>query len=67
MGDDVPDVAPMRHVGLPIAPADACADAIMAARHVTRAAGGYGAAREVIEQILRARGLWAEAPANSGQ
>ncbi|MCM1035801.1 MAG: 3-deoxy-D-manno-octulosonate 8-phosphate phosphatase [Bacteroides sp.] len=67
MGDDVPDVAPMRHVGLPIAPADACADAVMAARHVTRAAGGYGAAREVIEQILRARGLWAEAPANSGQ
>ena len=67
MGDDLPDVAPMRHCGLPVAPADACPDAIMAARYVTRAAGGYGAAREVLEQILRAQGLWGCAPASAGQ
>ncbi len=58
VGDDVPDVAPMRSVGLPIAPADATPDAFCAARHVTRAAGGFGVAREIIEEILRDRGLW---------
>jgi len=67
MGDDLPDVAPMRHVGLAVAPSDACTDALTAASHITRAAGGYGAAREVLEQILRAQGRWNVAPASSGQ
>jgi 3-deoxy-D-manno-octulosonate 8-phosphate phosphatase (KDO 8-P phosphatase) len=28
------------------------------AAHVTRAAGGHGAVREIVEAILRARGDW---------
>jgi 3-deoxy-D-manno-octulosonate 8-phosphate phosphatase (KDO 8-P phosphatase) len=29
------------------------------AQYVTRAAGGHGAVREVVEALLRARGEWA--------
>lgn len=57
-GDDVPDIAPMRYVGLPVAPRDASRDALMAARYVTDAIGGHGVGRELLEEIMRARGLW---------
>lgn len=58
VGDDLPDVAPMRFVGLPIAPADASADAHQAALYITEAQGGHGVGREVIEEIMRAQGIW---------
>lgn len=61
-GDDVPDVGPMRHVGLPVAPRDASRDALAAAVYVCDANGGHGVARELIEEIMRARGIW---PGNS--
>ncbi|MEZ5498546.1 MAG: HAD hydrolase family protein [Steroidobacteraceae bacterium] len=55
IGDDSPDVALLRHVGLPIAVADAHADARRAARRVTRLAGGDGAVREVCDWLLAGR------------
>lgn len=58
VGDDVPDVAPMRFVGLPITPADGCIDTRQVALYVTEAAGGYGVGREVLEEVMRARGIW---------
>jgi 3-deoxy-D-manno-octulosonate 8-phosphate phosphatase (KDO 8-P phosphatase) len=58
VGDDVPDLAPLRACGLAVAVADACAEVRASAHHVTRAAGGRGAAREVIELILRCQGAW---------
>lgn len=58
VGDDVPDIAPMRYVGLPVAPADASRDALEAALYVTDAAGGYGAGRELLEEIMRVKGIW---------
>ena len=58
VGDDVPDVAPMCYVGLGVAPSDASRDAIEAADYVTDAAGGYGVARELLEEIMRAKGIW---------
>lgn len=58
-GDDVPDVEPMRHVGLPVAPCDASRDALQAALYVTDARGGYGVGRELLEEIMRAQGIWA--------
>jgi 3-deoxy-D-manno-octulosonate 8-phosphate phosphatase KdsC-like HAD superfamily phosphatase len=48
----------MRRVGLPIAVANAAAEVKAAATFVTRAAGGHGAVREVIEALLKARGEW---------
>jgi 3-deoxy-D-manno-octulosonate 8-phosphate phosphatase (KDO 8-P phosphatase) len=58
VGDDLPDLAPLRRSGLAVAVADACAEVRAAAHYVTRAAGGRGAVREVIELILRCQGLW---------
>ena len=58
IGDDVPDLPILRNCGLAVAVADACPDVIAAADFVTRTAGGRGAAREVLEMILRCQGLW---------
>jgi N-acylneuraminate cytidylyltransferase len=55
MGDDLNDLASMRRVGLPIAPADAVPEILRAARWVTKRRGGDGAVREVCDAILSAR------------
>jgi 3-deoxy-D-manno-octulosonate 8-phosphate phosphatase (KDO 8-P phosphatase) len=47
-------------VDLPVAPANAVDEVKAVATYVTRAEGGHGAVREVIEALLKARGLWAE-------
>lgn len=57
-GDDIPDIPPMQAVGLAVAPADAAAEVKQGARYITTASGGYGVARELLEQILRAKGQW---------
>ena len=56
VGDDLPDLAPMRAVGLAVAVANAHP---WVAEHVhwqTRLRGGHGAAREVCDLILPAQG-----------
>lgn len=58
MGDDIPDMEVMRRAGLSAAPADACADILEIATYVSPCAGGMGCARDLIEQVLRARGDW---------
>lgn len=58
MGDDYPDLEPMRNVKLSVAPQDAT-DIIRAnAHYVSSFKGGEGCVRDVIEQVLRARGDW---------
>jgi 3-deoxy-D-manno-octulosonate 8-phosphate phosphatase (KDO 8-P phosphatase) len=57
-GDDVPDLPVLAQCGLAVAVADACPEVRAAAHYVTRAAGGRGAVREVIELILRCQGKW---------
>lgn len=58
VGDDVPDRECMDAAGLAVAPADACPDIIAAAGYVSPCAGGYGVARDILEEILRAKGEW---------
>lgn len=58
MGDDVVDLAVLARVGLATAPADAVHEVRSRVHLVTAAAGGAGAARELIERILRIQGLW---------
>lgn len=58
MGDDIPDLKCMRYVGLPCAPRDAAAEIRQTALYISRFDGGYGAARDVLEQILKAQGHW---------
>ena len=60
VGDDLADVPVMRRCGLPIAVANAVDEVKECAVLVTRAEGGKGAVREVIESLLKARGTWAE-------
>ncbi len=58
LGDDLPDLAVIRNVGLGVAVADADEAVRAAAQHVTRLNGGRGAVREAIEWILKAQGRW---------
>ena len=58
VGDDLPDLGVLANCGLAVAVADACAEVRDAAHHVTRAGGGRGAVREVIELVLRCQGPW---------
>ena len=58
VGDDLPDLPPLRHCGLAVAVADACPEARATAHYVTRTPGGSGAVREVIELVLRCQGHW---------
>lgn len=54
-GDDEPDLAPMRAVGLAVAPADAHPAVRAAAAWVLAAGGGHGAVRELCDGLLAAR------------
>lgn len=58
VGDDLPDLPAWAQCGLRVAVADADPALIDRADYVTRARGGRGAAREVIELILAAQGHW---------
>ncbi|MEM0924830.1 MAG: HAD hydrolase family protein [Planctomycetota bacterium] len=58
IGDDLPDVPVMSRVALAAAPADAAADARDAAHWILGANGGHGAARELIERLMRATNSW---------
>jgi len=60
VGDDLADLPVLRKVGLPIAVANAVPEVKAVSAHVTVAAGGHGAVREVVEALLRARGEWEE-------
>ncbi len=58
VGDDLPDLAIMRTVGLPVAVGNAVPEILgLAALCLTRH-GGRGAIREFAELLLRARGEW---------
>ena len=56
MGDDWPDLPLMTRAGFACAPPGAHAEVLAIAHHVTRAAGGYGAAREFCDVLLMASG-----------
>jgi 3-deoxy-D-manno-octulosonate 8-phosphate phosphatase (KDO 8-P phosphatase) len=58
LGDDLPDLPLLRRVGLAVAVGDAVVEVKQAAHYVTKAHGGKGAARELIELILKSKGIW---------
>ncbi len=60
IGDDFTDIVILHRVGLAIATANARDEVKREAHYVTTAVGGSGAVREVVEMILKARGLWGE-------
>jgi 3-deoxy-D-manno-octulosonate 8-phosphate phosphatase (KDO 8-P phosphatase) len=58
MGDDLMDLPVLARAGLSAAPADASEEVRNRVHWVSRYDGGRGAAREMIELVLRARGRW---------
>jgi 3-deoxy-D-manno-octulosonate 8-phosphate phosphatase (KDO 8-P phosphatase) len=60
LGDDLPDLTVMRRVGFAMAVGDAALEVKRAAHYTTKAIGGKGAAREVVEIILKSKGIWEE-------
>ncbi len=60
VGDDLTDIPIMQRSELAVAVADAVEEVRSVAHYVTRAEGGRGAVREVIEIILKAQGRWNE-------
>ena len=61
MGDDWPDLPLLARAAFACAPANAHAEAKALAHHVTSAAGGHGAARELCDLLLCAGGRYAAA------
>ena len=58
IGDDWPDLPLFANAGFACAPANAHAEALVAAHHVTTREGGRGAAREFCDLLLMANGLY---------
>ena len=58
IGDDLPDLPAFAACGVDVAVADAVSDVLERADYITKANGGRGAVREIIELILRSQGQW---------
>ena len=61
LGDDLPDMPLARRAGLGVCVADGAPELKAICHFTTRKPGGRGAAREVVELILKAQGRWEEA------
>lgn len=60
MGDDLPDVPPMRESGLATCPQDAVNEVKAVADYVSHINGGQGCVRDVITQVMKVQGKWFE-------
>ena len=58
MGDDIPDYPVMKGIGLPCCPQDAVPEIKGISKYISHKKGGKGAARDVIEQVLKVQGKW---------
>ncbi len=58
MGDDIPDMGPMKKAALACCPDDAVEEIKRISHYISDNKGGYGAVRDIIEQVLKAQNLW---------
>ena len=58
VGDDIPDIHVMEAAGFSVAPADAAWQVKEIADYVSPWEGGQGVARDIIEKVLTAQGMW---------
>ncbi len=58
MGDDLPDIPPMKKVALATSPQNAVAEVKAISDYVSHKNGGDGCVRDIIEQVLKVRGDW---------
>lgn len=58
IGDDLMELPILRRVGLAVAVPNAVEEVKQASHYLTQRSGGRGAVREVIDGLLKAKGLW---------
>jgi 3-deoxy-D-manno-octulosonate 8-phosphate phosphatase (KDO 8-P phosphatase) len=58
MGDDIPDIPAMQQVKLACAPQNAAPEVKAICTYISHKNGGEGCVRDVVEQVLKARGDW---------
>lgn len=58
MGDDIPDYAVMKSVGLACCPADAAPEIKHISQYISASKGGKGCVRDVIEKVLKLNEHW---------
>ena len=58
IGDDLPDLPVLTRCGFSVAPRNGCNEVRSRVDYVTERQGGDGAIREVVELILKSKGLW---------
>jgi 3-deoxy-D-manno-octulosonate 8-phosphate phosphatase (KDO 8-P phosphatase) len=59
-GDDLPDYPPMMKAGIPVCPKDAAPEIKAISKYISDKNGGEGCIRDIIEQVMRAQGTWAD-------
>ena len=58
MGDDIPDLAVMKMVGLPCCPQNAVPEIKEICKYISHRKGGEGCVRDIIEQVLKVQEKW---------
>ncbi len=58
VGDDLPDIEVLQHVGLACCPADAVPEVQAVCNYISPYNGGQGAVRDVIEKVLKLNEHW---------
>lgn len=61
LGDDLPDIPLAKRAGLAVCVADGAPELKAVCHYTTRRQGGKGAAREVVELVLKSQGRWEQA------
>ena len=61
LGDDLPDIPLAKRAGLAVCVANGAPELKAVCHYTTRRLGGKGAAREVVELILKSQGPWEQA------
>ena len=58
VGDDIPDLQPMKKAGIAACPADAVDEIKEICDYISPLKGGSGVARDIIEKVLKLQGKW---------
>ncbi len=58
MGDDIPDIEPMKQCGMAVCPYDAAPEVKAICHYISPLRGGEGCVRDVIEQVMKIHGKW---------
>lgn len=60
MGDDIPDLPVMQMAGLAACPQNAVPEIKAISHYISHLNGGEGCVRDIIQQVLKVRGDWAQ-------